>query len=232
MRTRDFKLDAVKMTLIILVIFAHIPLLNGFLNIGLPKDFSPALNHTMRGIYAFHMPLFVILSGYFTSRKSLGLQIQSSRRLLRLFLIFQFIDLGILALSNQRWPSLQRCINPCFALWYLLCLFYWRILISIIPENIKPKIIIVISVAISLLVGFYPIKGELGLHRFFSFMPYFMIGHFYGNGVQNMINKYIAFTPPPRAIEFKIRYYCAPCNYGSISLIQSVLVGRNHITIQ
>lgn len=34
MKTRDYKLDSVKMILIILVIFAHIPLLGGLLNIG------------------------------------------------------------------------------------------------------------------------------------------------------------------------------------------------------
>lgn len=57
------------MFLMILVIFGHIPLLDGFLNIGLPSSYDFVTLQTMKGIYAFHMPLFVIISGYFTRRK-------------------------------------------------------------------------------------------------------------------------------------------------------------------
>lgn len=218
MKTRDYKLDSVKMILIILVIFAHIPLLGGLLNIGLPTDYSSVYMHTVMGIYAFHMPLFVLLSGYFTKRKSISKQFQSSKNLLRLFLIFQSVDLGIQVLSYQDIPSLYRCINPGFALWYLLCLFYWRILVCIIPQNIVPKIVIIISVAISLLVGFTPIRGEFGLHRFFSFMPYFMIGYYYGDKLQYMIKKILKIPSPPKA-GGEIYYHFALWAFNCIFLI-------------
>lgn len=192
---RDYKLDALKMFLMILVIFGHIPLLDGFLNCGLPSYYDSATLHIMTGIYAFHMPLFVIISGYFTRRKPVNEQIKKSFRLLKLFLIFHVFDLLIQSVSTQELPTLYRCIYPSFALWYLLCLFYWRVLISVIPENVNKKYILTTAFFLSLIIGFTPIKGELGLHRFFSFMPYFMIGHYWGRDILKRIG-YQAITPP------------------------------------
>jgi putative membrane protein len=95
--------------------------------------------------------------------------------------------------------SLGRWLYPCFALWYLLCLFYWRILLSVIPQKWNPKWIVVISIFISISVGFTNISGILGLHRFFSFMPYFMIGHYYGVNILQYAD-YKQFTPTHRKI--------------------------------
>lgn len=56
---RDYSLDALKMILIILVIYAHIPLLNGLIPIGANVECDALTWHSVKGIYAFHMPLFV-----------------------------------------------------------------------------------------------------------------------------------------------------------------------------
>ena len=150
----------------------------------------------MKGIYAFHMPLFVLISGYFTRRQPLRAQFKKSLRLLRLFIVFQVIDILIRhVFMGGGTFSLGRWLYPCFALWYLLCLFYWRILLSVIPQKWNPKWIVVISIFISISVGFTNISGILGLHRFFSFMPYFMIGHYYGVNILQYAD-YKQFTPP------------------------------------
>lgn len=187
------------MCLIVSVIFGHIPLLNGFLDLHLPSSYDSLTMHAMKGIYAFHMPLFVLISGYFTRQKNLGIQLIKSFKLLRLFVVFQIIDLLIRYVFGGETFSLIRCLYPCFALWYLLCLFYWRILLSVIPQKWDPKWIIAISFLISITVGFTNINGIMGLHRFFSFMPYFMIGHYYGENIlQTSDNK--TFTPPTHNI--------------------------------
>lgn len=191
-RTRDYKLDALKMFLMVSVIFGHIPLLDGFLDLYLPNEYDFLTMQTMKGIYAFHMPLFVLISGYFTKKQPLATQFKKSLRLLRLFIIFQIIDIFIRYIFIQEVLTLGHCLYPCFALWYLLCLFYWRMLVSIIPQKLNPKWIIAISFLISIAVGFTKINGFMGLHRFFSFMPYFMIGHYYGKSLLQFIeNKYI-----------------------------------------
>lgn len=194
-RTRDYKLDALKMFLMVSVIFGHIPLLNGFLDLYLPTEYDFLTMHIMKGIYAFHMPLFVLISGYFTKKQPLATQFIKSLRLLRLFIIFQIIDIFIRYIVMREAFSLGQCLYPCFALWYLLCLFYWRILLSIIPQKWNPKWVITISFLISIAVGFTKINGFMGLHRFFSFMPYFMIGHYYGAKLLQLVDNK-AVTPP------------------------------------
>lgn len=88
MKIRNYKLDALKMCLIISVIFGHIPLLAGFIDLHLPSNYDLLTMHAMKGIYAFHMPLFVLISGYFTRRQPLRAQFKKSLRLLRLFIVF------------------------------------------------------------------------------------------------------------------------------------------------
>lgn len=183
------------MCLIVSVIFGHIPLLDGFLDLYLPNSYDFLTMHAVKGIYAFHMPLFVLISGYFTKQEPLRTQFIKSLKLLKLFIIFQIIDIIIRYAFMGETLSLVRCLYPCFALWYLLCLFYWRMLLSVIPKRWNPKFIITISFIISIVVGFTKIDGILGLHRFFSFMPYFMIGHYYGSNIQKSIdNKSIHLT--------------------------------------
>ena len=203
MKTRNYKLDALKMFLIICVILGHVPLLNGFINIGLPEKYDVLTHTIVRGIYAFHMPLFVLLSGYFSKKKTMYEQLVSSLKLLKLFVAFQILDIVIQSFIYGNTPSFYRFFHPCFALWYLLCLFYWRILLAIIPKVWNSKWIVAASVAISLAIGFMPIQGEMGLHRFFSFMPYFMIGHYYGRNImQHIDNKYATNYPPTHVKKF------------------------------
>lgn len=76
MKIRNYKLDALKMCLIISVIFGHIPLLAGFIDLHLPSNYDLLTMHAMKGIYAFHMPLFVLISGYFTRRATIEGTIQ------------------------------------------------------------------------------------------------------------------------------------------------------------
>ena len=197
MKTRNYKLDALKMCLIVSVIFGHIPLLGGLLNLSLPNGYDFLTLHVMKGIYAFHMPLFVMISGYFTRSKPPGTQFMKSLKLLRLFVVFQAIDILIRhVLLGETFLSV-RWLYPCFALWYLLCLFYWRMLISVIPQGWNPGPVVALSFLISIAVGFTDIDGIMGLHRFFSFMPYFMIGHYYGDRILQLIDSK-RFTPPER----------------------------------
>lgn len=193
---RDYSLDALKMMLITLVIYAHIPLLDGFMP-GSNVEMDALTWRSVKGIYAFHMPLFVLLSGYFTRRKEAGMQWKGSLKLLRLFVLFHVIDLALQSGTSGQIPTWQDIIYPSFALWYLLCLFYWRMLISILPARIDHLMLVAISVVASLLVGFVPIRGEMGFHRFFSLMPYFFVGHYYGKWlVQIAENMAVKLTPP------------------------------------
>ena len=54
---RDLKLDAIKFIMIFLVVLGHL----GY------NDYGLGIN---RVIYSFHMPVFIFLSGYFTSQNT------------------------------------------------------------------------------------------------------------------------------------------------------------------
>lgn len=195
-KQRDYCLDALKMILVILVIYAHIPLLDGLAPLCTSVELDSMTWHSVKGIYAFHMPLFVFLSGYFTRKKNLRSQLVDSSKLIKLFLVFQIIDLVVKCIFTRALPSVHDCIIPGFALWYLLCLFYWRILIAIIPQKIDGNIVIVLSFILSLLIGFVPVGGELGFQRCFSFLPYFCIGHYYGKSIMEKCTSLACkFTP-------------------------------------
>ena len=146
------------------------------------------------------MPLFVLISGLFTKRRILGEQVTKSLSLLRIFLIFHSLDLFLNWCNSGVIPGWHELIYPSFALWYLLCLFYWRILVCLIPKNWDERKIIIMSVVISLLIGFVPVYGELGLHRFFSFMPYFLIGYYNGDRFLQQSQKIAREITPPHYI--------------------------------
>lgn len=56
--TRDYRIDTIKGLLIILVIMGHIII---------ELDNANIINHGVMGlIYIFHMPLFILISGYLT----------------------------------------------------------------------------------------------------------------------------------------------------------------------
>ena len=54
-----------------------------------------------------------------------------------------------------------------------------------------------VSVAACLAIGFVPVGNEFGLHRFFSFMPYFLLGHYYGQKILQIIDNKVVNIPPP-----------------------------------
>lgn len=54
-----------------------------------------------------------------------------------------------------------------------------------------------VSVVACLAIGFVPVGNEFGLHRFFSFMPYFMFGHYYGQKMLQAIDNKVINLPPP-----------------------------------
>ena len=127
-------------------------------------------------IYAFHMPLFVFVSGYFSRRK--GSLWESVKKLVILYLIFNtaYIFLDI-ALGESL--SIQRILTPSFAMWYLLSLVFWRAMIYFMPEKWESKLwlLLVTSFILSIAAGFAPVGTLLSFQRTFTFLPFFMGGY-------------------------------------------------------
>lgn len=155
--------DNIKGVLIFLVVFAHCLY-------GLREQ--ETISVIVKGIYFFHMPAFVFVSGYFSKRRSA----RTREAFLRLAVAYAIITAPFIvrAMVNGTDPHLLR---PYFSAWYLLALMGWR---GIAPCFEKVRGIIPIFVVFSLLVGFWPDVGGqkiLAVNKIVTFLPFFMAGY-------------------------------------------------------
>lgn len=154
--------DTLKGLLIILVVLGHC---------------GTALNEGLLSvIYAFHMPLFILISGYFSKKQPIISK--QNKRLAIIYLLFNTIYIIIDAYTVDF--SMNRLLTPSFALWYILSLLYWRCALQLIPNKWieKPAYMIIGSVAVGLLAGFIPIGSEMSFQRTFCFWPFFIAGYY------------------------------------------------------
>lgn len=173
---RDQTLDGLKFILIFLVILGHLSY----------NDWGAGINKI---IYSFHMPVFVFLSGYFTSQNTdKEKQRKWLKRTLLVYIFSQFaffvmhVGYGlsqsylrheVFDLSLLSWRYLYV---PCIALWYLICLIYWRLSVWRLFAKTKDIVLLCISISLAIVSGFIPIDEEFAFQRTFSFFPFFVIG--------------------------------------------------------
>lgn len=162
---RDPYWDTVKAVLICLVVLGHT---------------GTALNKGLLSmIYAFHMPLFVLVSGYFSRKKTMKEYMEGIKRLLFLYIIFDLLYLGLDLVLGET-VSIKRVFTPSFALWYLLCLVYWKSLIQFLPSRLLflKRWVIMLSFAIAIGAGFVPIDTVMSFQRACVFLPFFILGYY------------------------------------------------------
>ena len=169
-KQRDERIDSVKYWLIVLVIAGHVfsrPEFSG----------SSACTVLWKWIYIFHMPLFIFISGYFSNRKNGGKIWAGIWILLEPLIICQVLRLIPFILNGS--ISISDILTPQYALWYLLSLIYYRLIIQILPEKIlnNSKLIVTASFIISIIAGFLPFNRFLTMQRALSLMPFFFLGY-------------------------------------------------------
>lgn len=163
-RRRDPYLDNVKFVLIALVVVGHslVPTLDA--------DSNRALYIF---IYTFHMPLFVLISGYLS--RNFWNSNAKTNKLVDTFLVpYVIVEVGYAALRfslGQKWSL--TIIDPAWLNWYLLALLFWRLST---PVWKRMKFPIPVAIAIYLFAGFSEISGDFSMDRFFGLLPFFVIG--------------------------------------------------------
>ena len=168
---RDTLLDSLKYWLIILVIIGHV-----FVICGGDNKINQV---TWHWIYIFHMPLFIFISGYLSHKKTNREFLKSSWKILEPFVIFQVIARGIDALEGEP-ITLINLLTPRYVLWYLLSLFFWRLILQTLPNKIlnNTTLVLISTFIISVLAGFLPFNNFLSLQRTFAFLPFFFMGYY------------------------------------------------------
>lgn len=165
MQARIQVFDNIKFLLITLVIYAHL------WNISF--DIPMSLYNI---IYSFHMPAFIMLTGYFSSKRTESTKFwKSILNLGALYVVFSVINMLVNVFVYKQ-PPLASVFIPPFALWYILCMIYWRILLRYIPERVlKSWIFFVVVMCVSIIPCFV-LLNYFSIARTIAFFPYFLLG--------------------------------------------------------
>lgn len=157
-------LDNLKAILIFLVVLGH------FLEIRISSYSSVRTVFSL--IYAFHMPLFVFISGYL-SKTAIDAG-KLLKNLLLPYLVFNSLWylLAMFTLSGTAF----RWFYPGMSFWYLLSLFIWRLLLPLLAQI---RYILPISILAGITAGcFSEFSFFLAASRTVSFLPFFLLGYF------------------------------------------------------
>ncbi|OOC52667.1 MULTISPECIES: acyltransferase family protein [Nocardiopsis] len=163
---RDARLDNAKFVLIALVVIGH--------SIGPLDEYGPART-LYYWIYFFHMPAFILISGYL-SRSFDASPKRVEKLVLTLavpYLIFWTIHQAVHTVDRGGPPESLSLLQPTYALWFLVALFLWRLSVPIWQRLRWP---VLIAVAISVFASTAALGDTLSLGRVLSFLPFFVLG--------------------------------------------------------
>ncbi|MFJ6011560.1 acyltransferase family protein [Streptomyces sp. NPDC092952] len=167
-KRREAYFDNVKYLAIVLVAVAHSwePVMDG--------------SRTVRALYmvayTFHMPAFIIISGYFS--RSFDMSAAKVKRLVTgvalPYVVFET------AYSLFRWYAGDTgdmeisLLDPWYLTWFLVALFIWRLTTPIWQALRHP---LPVALVIAVLASFSPSIGDdLDLQRVLQFLPFFVLG--------------------------------------------------------
>lgn len=166
--SRDRSLDNIKLFMIFLVVFGHLiePMIGQDL----------IIKTIYMSIYSFHMPVFVILSGVLTAssrdNENIGKLVQS---VLIPFVTFTILYEAYTYATLGRFSNYTTNFEPYWILWFLYCLFVWRLLL---PAILKFRFPITSAVILALVAGQIDQVGYFfGISRVIYFFPFFLVGY-------------------------------------------------------
>ncbi|MCT9934850.1 acyltransferase family protein [Planotetraspora sp. A-T 1434] len=161
---RDPLLDNAKFLAIILVVSGH-----------LIEDLRdvPAAHALYFFVYVFHMPLFIVVSGYLS--RNFTFSAGKARKLISglavPYVIFE------VAYSLPRYFLYHKLeislLDPYYLTWFLMSLFLWRLSTPVWQQLRWP---LGIAVALSLLSGTSALPDELSMNRTLGLLPFYVLG--------------------------------------------------------
>ncbi|WP_327236644.1 acyltransferase family protein [Streptomyces sp. NBC_01317] len=165
---RDAFFDNAKYLAIVLVAVAHAwePVMDG----------SRATKALYLVVYGFHMPAFIIVSGYF-SRSFTGRPHQVRRLLTGIAVPYVVFEAGYSLFKRYADDTPGHpvsLLDPWYLTWFLAALFIWRLTAPIWRALRHP---LPVALVIAALASLAPdIGDDLNLQRVLQFLPYFVLG--------------------------------------------------------
>ena len=125
-------------------------------------------------LYAFHMPAFILISGFFS--RSFTAQPRQLRRLATGVLIPFVLWGALLTLFNNTFSGTHakwQPLTPVWITWFLIALFLWRLSAPLWQTLRAP---VIIATALFLAAGAFSLGSQLSITRALQFLPFFVIG--------------------------------------------------------
>lgn len=127
-------------------------------------------------VYTFHMPAFIVISGYFSRGFDL-----SPRRLHKLVtgILVPYVLFELAYTYFRRWANDEpaypvNMADPQFLNWFLIALFVWRLSVPLWQTLRWP---VPVATGVALLSAVTPDMGaNLDLQRVLQFLPFFVLG--------------------------------------------------------
>ncbi|WP_037287686.1 acyltransferase family protein [Saccharibacillus sacchari] len=168
MAKRDAYFDNMKVLLIALVVVGHLIE---------PLSSSEAYRPLYLLIYSFHIPLFVLISGYFCKEiTSSDYRIKVVGSLIVPYLIFETLyslfDYFVMGAQALRFSY----FTPYWLMWFIFSMIIWKMLL---PYAVKIRFALPISFVIAILAG-YAVDAEYyaSISRTIVFFPFFLAGYY------------------------------------------------------
>jgi fucose 4-O-acetylase-like acetyltransferase len=178
--SRSMYFDNLKFILIFLVVFGHM--------ISPYKEQDKILFTLYSVIYLFHMPAFILISGYFAKGyKKKGYLRKTIQKILIPYFIFQIIYSVVYFLVGKEKTLEFDLFQPHWSLWFLLSLFFWNLLLYVFARLRWTGLIIAVLLGIG--IGYFEQAGSfMSISRTFVFFPYFFLGFLLnGNHLKRII---------------------------------------------
>lgn len=164
-KQRDPYFDNLKGLLIILVVAGHC--------VNLYRDSNVYCNYLFHLIYAFHMPLFFYIAGYFSKNVE-----KTYKRAFEALIVpaIPFELLYFIMHAVTKADNAEPFLTPVFAYWFCFALFFCR---ALLPYLSRVRWIVPVTFILALAAGFNPYIDEImTLSRFLCMLPFFMLGYF------------------------------------------------------
>ena len=170
-KERINKYDNMRGIGIFLVVLWHLDILN-------------RINHPANNIIqVIYLPLLFFVAGYF-SKIGPDEGIKSFKRLFIPYLIFTIITRLFNWFVLGKFDFSLIFFKTDFALWFLIALFFMKMMLPIVDRFRYP---ILISIICALIIGFIPLESSiLGLTRCFGFFPIFLVGFYLKQSKNNI----------------------------------------------
>lgn len=168
-RPRDPWVDNAKAVLVVLVVVGHfIPLL--------PRN--DAAGHVYDFLYLWHMPAFVLVSGWMSRRASWSRQ--HLTQLVTLFVVPYLVLSTLMGWVRvdvaEEVPDLEALqpwwLEPSWPFWYLVAMVVWRLATPVLRAH---WLWLPVAVGASLVSGQWDLPW-LDLNRILGFLPFFVLG--------------------------------------------------------